>query len=68
MPKKKDKKKDKAANAEQASVAVAEPNGSAEENGSLTPMSRKEFERKLKPLHVELVKLQLWAQHAGLRV
>ena len=31
-------------------------------------MSRKEFERKLKPLHVELVKLQLWAQHAGLRV
>ena len=30
-------------------------------------MSRKEFERKLKPLHVELVKLQLWAQHTGLR-
>ena len=31
------------------------------------PMSRKEFERKLKPLHEELVKLQLWAQHTGLR-
>jgi polyphosphate kinase 2 len=31
-------------------------------------MSRKEFERKLKPLHAELVKLQLWAQHTGLRV
>jgi polyphosphate kinase 2 len=31
------------------------------------PMSRKEFERNLKPLHVELVKLQLWAQHTGLR-
>ena len=31
-------------------------------------MGRKEFERKLKPLHVELVKLQLWAQHSGLRV
>jgi polyphosphate kinase 2 len=31
------------------------------------PMSRKEFERNLKPLHVELVKLQLWAQHTGMR-
>jgi polyphosphate kinase 2 len=31
-------------------------------------MSRKEYERKLKPLHAELVKLQLWAQHTGLRV
>jgi polyphosphate kinase 2 len=31
------------------------------------PMSRKDFEGKLKPLHVELVKLQLWAQHTGLR-
>jgi polyphosphate kinase 2 len=30
-------------------------------------LSRKEYERKLKPLHVELVKLQLWAQHSGLR-
>jgi len=30
-------------------------------------MSRREFERAVKPLHVELVKLQLWAQHAGLR-
>jgi polyphosphate kinase 2 len=31
------------------------------------PVGRKEFEQKLKPLHVELVKLQLWAQHSGLR-
>jgi polyphosphate kinase len=30
-------------------------------------MGRKDFERKLKPLHAELVKLQLWAQHTGLR-
>jgi polyphosphate kinase 2 len=30
-------------------------------------MRRREFERALKPLHVELVKLQLWAQHTGLR-
>jgi polyphosphate kinase len=34
---------------------------------SAEPMSRKEFERKLKPLHVELVKLQLWAQQTGMR-
>jgi polyphosphate kinase 2 len=32
------------------------------------PMGRKEYDRKLKPLHAELVKLQLWAQHTGLRV
>jgi polyphosphate kinase 2 len=31
-------------------------------------MNRKEYDRKLKPLHAELVKLQLWAQHTGLRV
>jgi polyphosphate kinase 2 len=30
-------------------------------------MGRKEFERKLRPLHEELVKLQLWAQQTGLR-
>jgi polyphosphate kinase len=30
-------------------------------------MTRKEFERKLRPIDVELVKLQLWAQHTGLR-
>ena len=41
-----------------------ELNGTSEDS---EPMSRKEFERKLKPLHVELVKVQLWAQHAGLR-
>jgi polyphosphate kinase 2 len=67
MPKKKDKKKDKTASLEQVSVAAVETDGAAE-NSSPQPMSRKEFERKLKPLHVELVKLQLWAQHAGLRV
>src|SRR5947209_15481063 len=36
-------------------------------NHTAAPMSRKEFERKLKPLHAELVKLQFWAQHSGLR-
>jgi len=32
-----------------------------------TFMSKKEFERAVKPLHAELVKLQLWAQHSGMR-
>jgi polyphosphate kinase 2 len=33
-----------------------------------TPIGRKDYDRKLKPLHAELVKLQLWARHTGLRV
>ncbi|HUI60675.1 MAG TPA: polyphosphate kinase 2 [Steroidobacteraceae bacterium] len=31
-------------------------------------MKRKEYEEHLKKLHAELVKLQLWVQHKGLRV
>jgi polyphosphate kinase 2 len=31
-------------------------------------LSRKEYEEELELLHIELVKLQLWAQHAGLKV
>jgi polyphosphate kinase len=30
-------------------------------------MSRADYERELKPLHAELVKLQLWARQSGLR-
>jgi polyphosphate kinase 2 len=60
------KKKHHAASSE---IAV-EPSANGATNGhadTAAPMSRKEFERKLKPLHEELVKLQLWAQHSGLR-
>src|SRR5262245_23781509 len=32
------------------------------------PMSNKEYSRILKGLHVELVKLQEWVKHAGLKV
>src|SRR5262245_44030241 len=32
------------------------------------PLKRKEYERKLKKLHAELVKLQLWVQRKGLKV
>jgi polyphosphate kinase 2 len=37
------------------------------ENGA-TRMGRKEYDRKLKSLHAELVKLQLWAKDTGLSV
>jgi polyphosphate kinase 2 len=32
------------------------------------PLSRKDYERELKQLHVELVKLQQWVVHKGLKV
>jgi polyphosphate kinase len=69
---KKRKKKERASSSDvPPAAAVAELNGSVASNAAAQdtgPMSRKEFEKRLKPLHVELVKLQLWAQHAGLRV
>jgi polyphosphate kinase 2 len=65
MPKshKKDKHRAHAPGNNGDGVAVAELNGSA----PAEPMGKKDFERSLKPLHAELVKLQLWAQHAGTR-
>jgi len=70
---KKNKKKNKGGDAAVYEVdggTEAHANGAngAHDEGSSELMSRKEFERKLKPLHVELVKLQLWAQHAGTKV
>lgn len=32
------------------------------------PLSRKEYDRELKKLHVELVKLQEWIKHKGLKI
>jgi polyphosphate kinase len=32
------------------------------------PLKRKDYERRLKDLHVELVRLQQWVQHEGLKV
>ena len=40
-------------------------NDASESNGKL---KRKEYERELARLHVELVKLQLWVVHKGLKV
>jgi len=50
-------KKEKPAE-EKAAAALAEAG----------PLSKKTYEAELKKLHAELVKLQLWVQHAGLKV
>jgi polyphosphate kinase len=39
-----------------------------DEGGAPTRLDRKTYERELAALHVELVKLQDWIRHAGLRV
>ena len=38
------------------------------EPGNSEPMSRKRYEKELKRLHIELVKLQEWVVHKGLKV
>ena len=41
---------------------------SAAANAESGPLSTKDYDKALKDLHVELVKLQQWVQHAGLKV
>jgi polyphosphate kinase 2 len=36
--------------------------------GHAEPLNRKDYEKELKRLHVELVKLQDWVQHKGLKI
>jgi polyphosphate kinase 2 len=45
------------------SVATSEPTKSEHE-----PLSSKDYDKALKKLHVELVKMQEWVQHKGLKV
>ncbi|HSQ80627.1 MAG TPA: polyphosphate kinase 2 [Casimicrobiaceae bacterium] len=42
--------------------------GKAPVEGAVEPLSNKEYEKALRELHVELVRLQQWVQHAGLKV
>src|SRR5262249_28196418 len=42
--------------------------GDAEEKASSTKMSRKEFEKKLAKLQIELIRLQTWVQATGARI
>ncbi len=39
-----------------------------EDSGKSQPLSGKEYQRALKKLHVELVKLQEWVKHKGLKI
>jgi polyphosphate kinase 2 len=55
-----DRKKDKA----KAAVAAAAP----QPNGHAEKMSGKDYEKELRKLHVELVKLQQWVVHKGMKV
>lgn len=52
-------KPDDATGADPTAAPAAEPDGK---------MSRKEYERELEKLHVELVKLQQWVVHSGRKV
>ena len=63
MGKKKKKDKQKADKAEKAEKA--EKGG---KNGKPEALSGKEYEAELEKLHVELVKLQEWVKHKGLKV
>jgi polyphosphate kinase 2 len=53
----------------QPAVAAGEAGAaSSAESGSAEKLSGKAYERELKKLHVELVKLQQWVVHKGLKV
>src|SRR5262252_8419061 len=45
-----------------------EKNGKDSEPAEHEPLKEKEYQRTLKKLHVELVKLQEWVKHKGLKV
>ena len=47
--------------------AVVAKSGKAA-GGKLAPLGRKEYDKALKELHVELVRLQEWVKHKGLKV
>lgn len=63
---KKNQNRKKSARAEAESVDA--PQSDAGEEAAGARLSAKDYERELKELHVELVKLQQWVQHKGLKV
>jgi polyphosphate kinase 2 len=66
MGKKKDKKKEK----EKKELEAADVNGKndSKDKDSNGKMSRKEYEKELKKLQVELVKLQEWVKYTGAKI
>ncbi len=63
--KEKDAKKRAGSDKDGAAKAPKKAKGAADAGG---PLGNKDYERELKKLHVELVKLQEWVKHAGLKV
>src|SRR5262245_6482529 len=49
-------------------TSASRKHGQGTSKAEAEPLKRKEYERKLKKLHAELVKLQLWVQHKELKV
>jgi polyphosphate kinase 2 len=64
---KKESDKSAASACDDSAVAAGEPVPAGDE-GSATELSRKAYERELKKLHVELVKMQEWVKLKGLKV
>src|SRR5436309_10026951 len=67
MAKKKDKSKDKTKGKTKAADTVKTETGSEASTPGET-LKEREYQRVLKGLHVELVKLQEWVKHVGLKV
>ena len=70
---KKKKKGDSKANGKDAleaqqPVSSSAPEDKAKVNVKSKPISKKSYEKELSKLHVELVKLQEWVKHRGLKV
>jgi polyphosphate kinase len=62
------KSKDDKSKAEAKAKAKAAKKGNGNGDKSKDKLSRKEYEEELRRLHVELVKLQQWVLHKGLKV
>src|SRR6185503_17747384 len=49
-------------------ACVAENSMAKDDDGSGKKLKRKDYDERLRELHVELVKLQEWVKHKGLKV
>jgi polyphosphate kinase 2 len=67
MAKDKDKKK-KAKSKPEKAAAPAQPVEGGENQEPSQPMNRKDFEKALEPLQVELVKMQEWVKYTGAKI
>src|SRR5436190_24367911 len=62
------KMKEKKANVKKANVKKAKKQGTGEAKALDAKVSRKDFEKRLEKLHVEMVELQQWVVKKGLKV